>query len=222
MIGGVGHVLGWEDIVEGRAYTTSVKCLTPTGKLMKIDATHFIDEIQKDQNLMKSIINMSELKSKMSIRHISQSSRNFRNFRVQTVESICKEQKKIGGRGGDGQESRNLGSWRDPLGLQGSLRVNVGSSLNVPEPLTFDLKTEKLNEDSVSMGSQHQPNNHTTRVSHLKHYLKSAGSEYSSVDRENSVDSFDRCENPTASIQWLDASIAAPDAMAKRTVAKRT
>ena len=95
MIGGVGHVLGWEDIVEGRAYTTSVKCLTPTGILIKIGAHEFMEEMKKDKSLMSTIIDMSEVKNKMSIKHISKSSRNQQNFRIQTVDQICQEQKKV-------------------------------------------------------------------------------------------------------------------------------
>ena len=74
MNGGVGHVLGWEDIVEGRTYTTSAKCLTHTGILIKISALEFMKEIIKDKSLMNTIIDMSAVKNKMSLKHISNSS----------------------------------------------------------------------------------------------------------------------------------------------------
>ena len=49
MIAGIGHVLGWEDIVEGRHYTTSVKCLSHNGRILKIAGQDLIKEFEKDE-----------------------------------------------------------------------------------------------------------------------------------------------------------------------------
>ena len=39
MKAGVAHVLAWDDIVSGRNYTMSVKCISPIASVIKIEST---------------------------------------------------------------------------------------------------------------------------------------------------------------------------------------
>ena len=54
-----GHIVGWEDIVRGRKYTTSARCFSKTGVMLKISGQEFINEIRKDRDKIESVIDES-------------------------------------------------------------------------------------------------------------------------------------------------------------------
>ena len=43
---GKGQILGWEDLVRGRKHTTSVRCFSKTGSLVKISAQDYINQMK--------------------------------------------------------------------------------------------------------------------------------------------------------------------------------
>lgn len=71
MIAGNGHVLGWEDVVEGRYYTTSVTCISQSSMVFKIKGEDLIKEFEKDERLVDTVLKVSKEKQKSSFRHIS-------------------------------------------------------------------------------------------------------------------------------------------------------
>ena len=50
-----GQILGLEDTLNGRRYTTSVKCITKGGSIFKIGKEEFFKIIQKDTKSIKYI-----------------------------------------------------------------------------------------------------------------------------------------------------------------------
>lgn len=48
-----GELLGWEDMMQQRAYTSSVRCISMKGQLFKIDGNLFQQGILKDLEIYK-------------------------------------------------------------------------------------------------------------------------------------------------------------------------
>lgn len=87
-----GHVLAWDDALEGRPYTTSALCKAASGgSLLKISRNAFIGEVFREKKVMENFINYSEMKSKSSKKQIFKSSQTQHTFRQQTVDSIMEE-----------------------------------------------------------------------------------------------------------------------------------
>lgn len=53
MIAGVGHVLGWEDIVQGDHYSASVRCLSSSGILIKIHNSDLLRELSSNKQAVE-------------------------------------------------------------------------------------------------------------------------------------------------------------------------
>lgn len=53
MLAGSGQLLGWEDLMAGRKYTSSVRCVTPTGTLIKVDAQDLVRRLGKNIEVVK-------------------------------------------------------------------------------------------------------------------------------------------------------------------------
>lgn len=65
-------MIGWEDIVKGRNYTTTVKCYSKTGRVLKLRAKDFINEVKKDRETVKMILNISGERDSLTIKQIRQ------------------------------------------------------------------------------------------------------------------------------------------------------
>ena len=52
MIAGKGHLIGFDDIVNGRMSTTSVRCLSSSGTLLAIDSSSFLNCVVRDEELL--------------------------------------------------------------------------------------------------------------------------------------------------------------------------
>lgn len=59
MLAGKGHLIGWEDIVRGRKYSTTVRCFSKTGIVLRLSAQDFIQELKQDINAVKLILDVS-------------------------------------------------------------------------------------------------------------------------------------------------------------------
>lgn len=55
LIASRGQILGFEDILQGRRFTTSVRCITKTGSILRIRKEDFIKIIAKDQKSLKHL-----------------------------------------------------------------------------------------------------------------------------------------------------------------------
>lgn len=70
---GKGELLGWEDIMGCRNYTSSVKCVSKTGLLYRIEASVLQRCTFKDQNIrehMHQILNERDAVTLKKINHI--------------------------------------------------------------------------------------------------------------------------------------------------------
>lgn len=70
MIACKGHILGWDDIVKGRNYTFSVRCISISGTLIKISAADFLKRIKKDEQMEQTIADMTNQRDKTNIKKI--------------------------------------------------------------------------------------------------------------------------------------------------------
>ena len=52
---GPGQLVGWDDVIRGRLSTKSMRCASNTGSIMAIEATVFLNVIQKNPKLMTYI-----------------------------------------------------------------------------------------------------------------------------------------------------------------------
>lgn len=59
MIAEMGHIFGWEDIYHDRYYTTSLRCYSKSGILLKIKAEDFLDFIKKEKTIYKKFVDIS-------------------------------------------------------------------------------------------------------------------------------------------------------------------
>lgn len=48
---GRGELLGWEDILKGRNYTSNIRCVSLTASVFKMDAKTFLDGAFKDLDI---------------------------------------------------------------------------------------------------------------------------------------------------------------------------
>ena len=53
------HLLGWEDVIKERFYTTSTRCLSCKGTLLKIEASDFIRNTLRDSSTSNMFVNLS-------------------------------------------------------------------------------------------------------------------------------------------------------------------
>lgn len=59
MIAGRGHLIGFDDIVNNRLSTTTVRCLSNTGTLLAIDSSKFLNCVNRDEEMVKKFKNYS-------------------------------------------------------------------------------------------------------------------------------------------------------------------
>lgn len=59
MIAGRGHLIGFDDIVNSRLSTTTVRCLSNTGTLLAIDSSKFLNCVNRDEEMVKKFKNYS-------------------------------------------------------------------------------------------------------------------------------------------------------------------
>lgn len=71
-LAGRGQLIGWEDIIKGRNYSTSFKCYSNTGIVLRLSADAFINEVKKDSEYAAKMLNISDLNDKMTLNQISQ------------------------------------------------------------------------------------------------------------------------------------------------------
>jgi len=57
-----GYMLGHEDVIKNRNYTTSVVCLSKSSKLYSIEKDEFIVRMKRNANTWEEIIESSQIK----------------------------------------------------------------------------------------------------------------------------------------------------------------
>lgn len=67
LIASKGQILGLEDILNGRRLTTSVKCITKKGSILKIKKEEFLRIIQKDNKSLKYLEGVKESRDENTI-----------------------------------------------------------------------------------------------------------------------------------------------------------
>jgi len=59
MIAEMGHIFGCEDIYHDRYYTTSLRCYSKSGILLKIKSEDFLEFIKKDETIYQKFVDIS-------------------------------------------------------------------------------------------------------------------------------------------------------------------
>ena len=72
-------MLGFEDVVSFRDYTTSVKCVTETGTLYKLNRDFFNNIMMKDQVAQKSLTSMANKSDEKILKIIKNGSINIKH-----------------------------------------------------------------------------------------------------------------------------------------------
>eukprot|EP00356_Strombidium_inclinatum_P004599 CAMPEP_0170489706 /NCGR_PEP_ID=MMETSP0208-20121228/8007_1 /TAXON_ID=197538 /ORGANISM="Strombidium inclinatum, Strain S3" /LENGTH=57 /DNA_ID=CAMNT_0010764741 /DNA_START=2197 /DNA_END=2370 /DNA_ORIENTATION=+ len=53
---GKGYMLGQEDVINDRNYTTSIRCLSNSSLLYSIEKEDFIDKMQKKEQIWEKVV----------------------------------------------------------------------------------------------------------------------------------------------------------------------
>ena len=72
-------MLGYEDVVNFRDYTTSVKCVTETGSLYKLNRDFFNNMMMKDEMAQKSLVSMANKSDEKILKIIKNGSINIKH-----------------------------------------------------------------------------------------------------------------------------------------------
>lgn len=89
MIASKGEIFGLEDIFCGRKLTTSVKCITKVGYVLKIKKEDFLRIIQKDEFAQKYLNVVKEERDESTIGKLKQAENVFNSFR-ETTSNLLK------------------------------------------------------------------------------------------------------------------------------------
>ena len=72
-------MLGYEDVVSFRDYTTSVKCVTETGTLYKLNRDFFNNMMMRDEMAQKSLVSMANKSDEKILKIIKNGSINIKH-----------------------------------------------------------------------------------------------------------------------------------------------
>ena len=88
---GKGHIFGMEDIIGGRDSTTSVRCYSNSGTVLKIDAELFLREVNKYPDISRIQVNLAQERDKKVMRQIKLSKSVCKDWNNKLTESLINE-----------------------------------------------------------------------------------------------------------------------------------